>query len=218
MKNYIIGFIAVAALVVGVIGVSKQPVVKQGSQGSQGEQGVKGNDGYTPVKGVDYFDGKDGARGERGASGAIGMPGKLGAVSGPDHYFQEFFHDGLVDGGGIRATSTVNSAETLLATDLNKAKVIAYTLNVQNATLTLPATSTLSSFIQLAGESRTIFIRNASTTAKTLTIAGGTGMNLLVASTTNAMPGNTSGSNSARLEFTRRADKDIDVTMDIYLK
>ena len=218
MKNYIIGFIAVVALVVGVVGVSKQPVVKQGSEGQQGIQGIQGVKGDKGDRGIQGEMGLKGDKGERGASGAIGMPGQLRAVSGPDHYVQEFFHEGLTDGGGIRATSTVNSAETLLASDMNKAKVIAYTLNVQNATLTLPATSTLSSFIQLAGESRTIFIRNASTTAKTLTIAGGTGMNLLVASTTNAMPGNTSGSNSARLEFTRRADKDIDVTMDIYLK
>lgn len=124
----------------------------------------------------------------------------------------------LTQGGGIRATSTVNSAETLLAADFDVENVIAYTLNVQNATLTLPATSTLSSFIGTAGQTRTIFIRNATTTAKTLTIAGGTGMNLLVASSTNAIVGNTSGSNSARLDFVRRADTDIDVMMSIFLK
>ena len=82
--------------------------------------------------------GKDGARGERRSKWRYWNARKLGAVSLQDHYFQEFFHDGLVDGGGIRATSTVNSAETLFSHYLNKAKVIAYTLNVQNATLTLP--------------------------------------------------------------------------------
>ena len=147
------------------------------------------------------------------------MPGKLGAVSGPDHYVQEFFHEGLTDGGGIRATSTVNSAETLLAADMDKEKVIAYTLNVQDATLTLPATSTLRWFIPQAGETRSIFIRNATTTASMdLTISGGTGMNLITASSTKAIVGGTAGANSARLDFVRRADTDIDVTMSIFLK
>ena len=131
MKNYIIGFIAVAALVVGVIGVSKQPVVKQGSQGSQGEQGVKGNDGYTPIKGVDYFDGKDGARGERGASGAIGMPSKLGAVSGPDIYspylnvngVTEFYHRSAMTTGTTTPCAFKVTATSTLVTGVAKFNV-----------------------------------------------------------------------------------------------
>jgi len=218
--NKIIGFIAVIALAVGITGVVKNGQVgvqgDKGTQGIQGEQGVKGDRGSQGVQGER---GVQGVKGDKGATGAIGVPERLGAISGPDVYFPMFFHEGLTDGGGIRATSTVNSAETLLAADLNKAKVIAYTLNVQDATLTLPATSTLSSFIQQAGETRAIFIRNATTTASMdLTIAGGTGMNLLVASSTKVIVGNTSGSNSARLDFVRRADKDIDVTMSIFLK
>lgn len=125
----------------------------------------------------------------------------------------------LTQGGGIRATSTSNSAETLLASDFDTENVIAYTLNVQDATLTLPATSTLSSFIATAGQTRTIFIRNATTTASMdITLAGGTGMNLLTASSSKIILGNSTGSNSAKLDFVRRADTDIDVTMTIFLK
>ena len=73
---------------------------------------------------------------------------------------------------------------------MDKEKVIAYTLNVQDATLTLPATSTLRWFIPQAGETRSIFIRNATTTASMdLTISGGTGMNLITASSTKAIVG-----------------------------
>lgn len=82
MKNYIIGFVAVAALVVGVIGVSKNSKVgldgQQGVQGENGAQGVKGDKGERGERGL------QGERGAKGESGAIGMPGKLGAVSGPE--------------------------------------------------------------------------------------------------------------------------------------
>lgn len=123
----------------------------------------------------------------------------------------------LTQGGGIRATSTINSAETLTATDFDTENVIAYTLNVQSATLTLPASSTLSSFIPTAGQMRTVLVRNATTTAGlNLTIAGGTGTILKKATSTAVIYSDTDGDNYARLDFVRKTNSDIDVLMSIF--
>lgn len=228
---------------VGIFQTRKVPL--QGPQGPQGIQGIQGES----VQGPQGIQGKEGKQGPSGAIGmplqlgaasgyahqqkesflqgltagvrdqfSLTNAGVL-STSGAATFTGASTFATLTQGGGIRATSTVNSAETLLAADFDVENVIAYTLNVQDATLTLPASSTLSSFIPTAGQERSIFIRNASTTAAMdLTLAGGTGMNLLVASSTKVIVGNTSGSNSARLDFVRRADTDIDVTMSIFLK
>lgn len=131
-------------------------------------------------------------------------------------------------GGGIRATSTTNTAETLLASDFDTENVIDYTPNgaVAGTTVTLPASSTLSAFIPTAGQTRTVFIRNATTTAATtVIIAGGSGTLLKVASSTNQIGGgtgaqqiygDTDGGNHAKLEFLRKANTDIEVLMTVY--
>ncbi len=123
----------------------------------------------------------------------------------------------LTQGGGIRATSTVNNAETLLASDFDVENVIDYTLNVQAATLTLPASSTLSSFVPTAGQTRSIFIRNATTTATNLTIAGATGVLLKKATSTAVIIGDTDGANYARIDFTRKANTDIEALLHIFI-
>ena len=238
---------AVVALIMGLVGIFQtRKVPLQGPQGPQGIQGIQGESVQGP-QGIQGKEGKQGPSGAIGMPLQLGaasgyahqqkesfLQGLTAGVrdqfsltnagvlstSGSGNFHRSFhFCHTLTQGGGIRATSTVNSAETLLAADFDVENVIAYTLNVQDATLTLPASSTLSSFIPTAGQERSIFIRNASTTAAMdLTLAGGTGMNLLVASSTKVIVGNTSGSNSARLDFVRRADTDIDVTMSIFLK
>uniref|UniRef100_A0A6M3L5B1 Uncharacterized protein n=1 Tax=viral metagenome TaxID=1070528 RepID=A0A6M3L5B1_9ZZZZ len=84
----------------------------------------------------------------------------------------------LTQGGGVRATSTVNATETLLYTDFDTENVIDYTANI-NTTLTLPATSTMSAMIPIAGEMREIIFRSATTTAAaTITLVAGAGMDL----------------------------------------
>ena len=208
IKNIITGVIAVILAVVislALVG-NNQPNLK----GTTNYDDIDVSDGYA-VDGTTVIDG----------SGNVDAPitSTTGTFSSTLNATGATTLGTLTQGGGIRATSTVNSAETLLAADFDVEDVIAYTLNVQDATLTLPATSTLSSFIATAGQTRTIFIRNATTTAAMdLTLAGGTGMNLITASSTKAIVGGTAGANSARLDFARRADTDIDVTMSIFLK
>ena len=179
MKNYIIGFIAVAALVLGGIGVSKNSKVglngQQGVQGESGTQGVKGDRGERGQQGV------QGERGAKGESGAIGMPGKLGAVSGPDLYNNLNVNGNLTTGGGTGiATSTTAATYTFVKKDLEPYSMIDLMENTGAASFTLPATSTMMDMLRGVGASRTWLIHNAtSSSGITLTLVAGAGMDLV---------------------------------------
>lgn len=123
----------------------------------------------------------------------------------------------LVQGGGIRATSTSSAVIPLLASDFDTENVIDVTLNVQDATLSFPASSTITS-LSTAGQMRTIFVRNASTTAAMdLTITGGTGVLLKKATTTAVIAGDTDGGNYARIDLLRKSDTDIEALLNIFV-
>lgn len=114
----------------------------------------------------------------------------------------------LTQGGGIRATSTDDTTATFLASDFDVENMIEFTPNVAGITATLPAVSTLTSFIPNAGDHRSIMICNATTTAATtFTLAKGANMNFHNASTSAAI--NTG--KCASLEFYRATDTDIEV-------
>lgn len=124
----------------------------------------------------------------------------------------------FTEGGGIRATSTSGTVVPLLASDFDIENTIDVTLNVQDATLSFPATTTLASFIPTAGQKRTLYIRNATTTAAMdLTITGGTGVLLKKATTTAVVYGDTDGANYARIELTRKADTDIEALLQVFM-
>lgn len=127
----------------------------------------------------------------------------------------------LTQGGGITATSTSGNAVPLLSTDFDTENVIDVTLNLIDATLSFPATSTLTSFIPTAGQTRTLFVRNASTTAAMdLTVSGGTGVVMKFASTTPAttgvITGDTDGANFALIVLTRKANTDIEALVSLF--
>ena len=124
----------------------------------------------------------------------------------------------FTQGGGIYATSTNGSASTLLSTDIATNNIVDMTWNFAAGTLTLPATSTMSNIAPNPGDSRTIWIRNASPTAATsTTIAAGTGMTLkLAASSTPLLVGDTDADNTARIEFVRKSDTDFNVYLTKY--
>lgn len=162
-------------------------------------------------------------------TGAFALFGKtavvektVGAIAGPDLYSYFSVYGVFTQGGGVRATSTSNSAETLLASDIDTENVVDYTANVSSVTLTLPASSTMTGLVPKAGLTRTIFIRNATTTAAiNLTLAGGTGTILKQATSSNqagakTIYGDTDGDNYARLDLIRKANTDIDVLMTVF--
>jgi len=136
---------------------------------------------------------------------------QLGANPGSDHFVMNTFHGGVVDGGEIIATSTVTNS-TLLARDLMVAKQIDMTLTQGDGTLTLPASTTIAGWLSSPGGTRTVIVRNATTTAGTdLTVAVGTGMTMkLATSSPNAIAlGDTDGKNSLFLTFVRQANRDF---------
>lgn len=140
----------------------------------------------------------------------------FGASAGQNHSFPESFDSGLFVGGRV-ASSTVNSAETLLSSTLANATVLDYTLNVQDATLTFPATSTIG-FMRNTGDTKIFYVRNATTTATMdITFAAGTGMNYKKATSTKILLGDTDGSNFAKVTLIRKANTDIDMIVDLYV-
>ena len=143
-------------------------------------------------------------------SGALDVPMTFGAVAGTDHYQAERFWAGF--SGGVNATSTSNTATTILERDLVKYNVWEVIPTVGSLTYTLPATSTLTSLMRDIGDSQTWIWENATTsTAITLTIAAGTGWNLSgVDANVDVFPG---AAYTARelviMECYRQANKDI---------
>lgn len=129
------------------------------------------------------------------------------------------FAQGAIFGGGITATSTTSDVVILVATDFDTENVIDVTLNISDATLSFPATTTLSKdFLPMAGDTRTLFIRNATTTAAMdLTLSGGTGFLYKQASSTTAViAGDADGGNFARLDLIRKANTDIEILSQVY--
>lgn len=111
----------------------------------------------------------------------------VGATSGPDNYTPYNFFNGLygkmfTQGGGVlrfTATST-QAARTITQAELAQYSVIEIVSTSSPAlTLTLPATSTLTTLLKNPGDSRTWYIDNQHLAATTTTIAAGTGIDLV---------------------------------------
>ena len=93
--------------------------------------------------------------------------------------------DGHVVNSSVNSTSTIQTAQTLVATDIATYQSVILTPNTGDLTLTFPASSTLSTFIPTAGDRTEQCWYNATTTAGIdVTFAAGTGIDLEVATTT----------------------------------
>lgn len=118
----------------------------------------------------------------------------------------------FTQGGGITASST-SASETLAGTEFVTSNVLDYTINVGSVTLTLNASTSPPCSVMTAGEVRTLYIHNATTTtASALTIAGGTGVILDVSSTT-VIAGSATAKGFARLDVTKKANSDCQALM-----
>lgn len=93
-----------------------------------------------------------------------------------------YFGQGVTE-GGLDSIATTSTTYTLVQSDLLNSSLISFANFGGATTITLPASSTLSSFLPNAGDMETSVIYNSSSTGA-LTIAGGTGTTLLSASTT----------------------------------
>lgn len=128
----------------------------------------------------------------------------VGAVPGTDHYSHEWFAKGITVGGGVLATSSIGAA-TYTAAQLTSNRLIVHTA-ASALTVTLPASSTLANFVPNAGDTRVLYISPVTTL---ITLAGGTGTELNTASSTK----NINAGGLGRLEFVRKANKDIEVLL-----
>lgn len=136
-----------------------------------------------------------------------------GAITGSGALTSGLF----TQGGGVTATSTTAAVGTLQTADIDTENVIDFTVNVADVTLTLAA-STTPICPSTVGQMRSIFIRNASTTASAdITIAGGTGVLLKKATSTATIYGDTDGGNYARLDITKKSNTDCEALLNIFM-
>jgi len=130
--------------------------------------------GILEVDGAAYLDGAVTAASTLGVTGAL----TSGAATVST----------FIQGGGLNSTSTSNTAETLVATDIDTENVILETPNTATLTLTLPPATTLATLMDTDGQVREIMVKNATTTANIgVTIAAGAGNTLISATTTNTI-------------------------------
>lgn len=214
-----IGVIAISLVIcVGLVGIagayiSKSPVVFEGATLNV-EKFIQYEDGASEnLLGGSTSDDWNvgGALSVTGAStltGAVTMSGAL-STSGNANV------GNLTYGLTTVASSTSNSAETLLASYLSSYSGMDYTPSGDAVTLTLPATSTLTSVIPNVGECMDWRIRNTSaTSASSTTIAAGTGMDLVENENGDVV---IEGGNEAQIKFCRELDTDVTVYVDEYI-
>jgi hypothetical protein len=138
----------------------------------------------------------------------------LGVSAGPEVYDVTAYRSGLVSGGAVVATST-GAAGTLIAGDLvtnsGYTSVLRITPTAGNATITLPASSSLPHFAPNAGDRVQVIVENAATAATTTTIAAGTGMDLQEPDGQNVVIGQ---NNYAVLDFIRESSGNFVVIVD----
>lgn len=121
------------------------------------------------------------------------------------------------DGGVLHsytnATSTTATAMTMVQADILNYETLLITPNTGALTYTLPATTTLTSLVPSAGDWQEQCWYNATgTSAATITIAAGTGIDLETASSTTAGPATSlviGAGNSGCLKYIRKANTDI---------
>ena len=95
---------------------------------------------------------------------AVSVPSEpYGASSGTTHSFREFFNSGMTMGGTVSTTTTATTYTTETKDFLKVPTVISWLPNV-DTTVSLSSTSTLA-YVPNVGDTATIYIRNASTTA-----------------------------------------------------
>lgn len=118
-------------------------------------------------------------------------------------------------GAGIYASSTSANVGTLPVSVLTTYSSMDYTPGDLAVTLTLPATSTMTSFIPTAGDCYDFRFRNVDGTAATsTTIAAGTGIDLVENENGDVV---IEGGNEAQIKFCRESDTDVTVYVDEYI-
>lgn len=115
--------------------------------------------------------------------------------------------EGFTAGAGALATSTTGTATTLSQADLLADNLFVVTWNTSSGTYTLPASSTWTTLIPNAGDVREWIFHNATTTAATtMTIAAGTGIDLVAVTTADDV---IDGTEYSQMTCVRQPDTDV---------
>src|SRR3990167_3001818 len=97
------------------------------------------------------------------APAVITIPSEELGAAGQTFYFRAFLGNGATMGGSVATTSTAATYTTMARDFYNTPTVISWLPNV-STTVSLSSTSTLA-YVPNVGDTATIYIRNASTTA-----------------------------------------------------
>lgn len=116
--------------------------------------------------------------------------------------------NGLLQGGVL--STTTGASMTLRASDFSTQSLISMLPTVGAITVTMPASTTLNSLLPNAGDSKEFVFHNSTTTAaQSITIAGGTGTLLQIASSSaKILP-----TSSADFRLVRKVNGDVIVEM-----
>ena len=169
----ILGGLTSILIMLGIVligGGNQQPLV---IRGDTNYDSLDVTDGYK-LNGVTVLDGS----GNLAITGTAAVTGTL-SVTGATSV-QEF-----TQGGGCLATSTTASSETLLQSDLLNYNCFLVSGQDDSMTLTLPATSTMTTLLANVGDTREWLFYFATTTTATLTIAAGAGIDLVAVTADN---------------------------------
>lgn len=123
----------------------------------------------------------------------------------------------FVNKGSVLSTTTMGTATTFNENDFLYYNFISATANVTaDHTFKFPASSTLTSFLPNAGDSKRIFLRNVTTTVGTdYLFSSNVGVFLEYSSTT---PRTIFASSTAILDFTRQVNSDVTVSISTFGK
>ena len=99
-----------------------------------------------------------------------------------------YFGQGIYE-GGLDSLAPASTTINLAASDISTNSVVAIVASSSATTVNFPASSTLSSFLSTGGDSTWLIVQSASTTASTITFAGGTGTTLQTASSSKLIIG-----------------------------
>lgn len=176
ITNYIIGGVAILALVMSLVGVG-------GNNQSSLEKKIDSLEtaflAFSDNVGLSL--GASGSRFPNGISADSTSP-SAGQVRGTTLTMTgESYLKGLTSGNGTLASTTVASTGTLTEQEMLDNSIIDILSNTSvTFALTLPATSTMTTLLPAAGDMRSWMIQNASTTAGVaLTITKGAGIDLI---------------------------------------
>lgn len=143
-----------------------------------------------------------------------GVSTSLGAFPGPNIYQEVYFHKGVQEfTQGAGSVNIASGAQTLTQAQLqdNSMLVAAASTTAAAFTWTLPATSTLTTLLPDAGDSRMWLFSNENAAATTTTIAAGTGIILLEPDGQNVV---VAGGNRAKIECWRDDSTDVYCNVD----